>query len=82
MKIPKWGTYIHDNPTTKKSETVPSMPRSEIHLPLVRGREIAQASALPGMPARKGNFVNNSLRGYERGENVRAGKCPAPGWIK
>jgi hypothetical protein len=22
------------------------------------------------------------FRGFERGENVRAGKCPAPGWIK
>ena len=22
------------------------------------------------------------FRGYERGENVKAGKCPAPGWIK
>ncbi len=54
--------------------------------------ELLEVSALESRLDRTVNKIGSSarefmagkeyFRGYERGENVKAGKCPAPGWIK
>jgi hypothetical protein len=44
------------------------------------------AAGVEGREAMKNDPANTLapeyLRGFERGKRVRAGECPAPGWIK
>ena len=53
--------------------------RPEDFLPYVMG----YMAAINGSPKETGEDISPEyFRGYERGQNVKAGKCPAPGWIK
>jgi hypothetical protein len=53
--------------------------RPEDYLPYVFG----YMAAMNGSPKETDpDTAKEYFRGYERGGNVRAGKCPAPGWIK
>lgn len=52
--------------------------RPEDFLPYVMG----YMAAMAGSPKETGkDIAPEYFRGYTRGENVKAGKCPAPGWI-